>query len=231
LRIRTEAAALAFWSTPHVPRVLAVDEGTGALLLEAIEPGESLMELGVFPGLDPLAALIRSVHRAGASHAGSASRRFPGVADRVQRLFESGLKDYDRRSGLEDVVSRAVYEHGRRLARELAVQPCEPVLLHGDLTPNNTLDGGPRRGLVAIDPAPCWGDPAFDAIDFVFFWANDASTIRRRAEGLADAIGVERERLTRWCQAFAAMNALEIAADSEAAPGRVAHLMSLATEL
>jgi streptomycin 6-kinase len=26
------------------------------------------------------------------------------------------------------------------------------------------LDGGDKRGLVAIDPAPCLGDAAFDAV-------------------------------------------------------------------
>jgi streptomycin 6-kinase len=31
------------------------------------------------------------------------------------------------------------------------------------LTPSSILDGGAERGLVAIDPAPCLGDPAFDA--------------------------------------------------------------------
>ncbi|OUC96640.1 hypothetical protein CA984_14275 [Streptosporangium minutum] len=39
-------------------------------------------------------------------------------------------------------------------------------LVHGDLHPGNVLDGGPR-GLVVIDPRPCVGDPAFDAVDWV----------------------------------------------------------------
>ena len=56
------------------------------------------------------------------------------------------------------------------------------MLLHGDLTPVNVLDGGVERGLVAIDPAPCVGDPAFDAIDLVLWRADDAATIATRAE-------------------------------------------------
>jgi streptomycin 6-kinase len=54
---------------------------------------------------------------------------------------------------------------GCELALRLAAEPSARVLLHGDLTPANILDGGVARGLVAIDPAPCVGDPAFDGVD------------------------------------------------------------------
>jgi streptomycin 6-kinase len=42
-------------------------------------------------------------------------------------------------------------------------------VLHGDLTPSNILDGGAERGLVAMDPAPCLGDAAFDAVDLILW--------------------------------------------------------------
>jgi hypothetical protein len=42
------------------------------------------------------------------------------------------------------------------------------VLLHGDLHLGNALDGGPSRGLIAIDPKACVGDPCFDAV-----WKRD----------------------------------------------------------
>jgi streptomycin 6-kinase len=48
-----------------------------------------------------------------------------------------------------------LYERGRESALRLAAEPSARVLLHGDLTPVNILDGGVARGLVAIDPAPC----------------------------------------------------------------------------
>jgi streptomycin 6-kinase len=53
------------------------------------------------------------------------------------------------------------YERGHRIA-----QYHTPIaLLRGDLTPSNILDRGAGRGLVAIDPAPCVGNAAFDAVD------------------------------------------------------------------
>ena len=83
----------------------------------------------------------------------------------------------------------------------LAAEPTPTVLLHGDLTPVNVLDGGPERGLVAIDPAPCLGDPDFDAVDLVFW----------RADGHRDRSRPARSSLGRrlpaasldWCIAFA----------------------------
>lgn len=74
------------------------------------------------------------------------------------------------------------------------------ALLHGDLTPRNILDGGDRRGLVAIDPAPCLGaDLAFDAIDLLLWRADDVDMIAARAEQLAPAIDVDASRLLDWC--------------------------------
>jgi len=111
----------------------------------------------------------------------------------------------------------------------LAADAAPTVLLHGDLTPVNVLDGGAERGLVAIDPAPCLGDPAFDAIDLVFWRAEDAETIAVRAEQLAPAVGADATRLLDWCAAFAGMVALEIAEASDSGHGQVESLVALAS--
>ena len=73
-------------------------------------------------------------------------------------------------------------------------------------------------GLVAIDPAPCLGDPAFDAVDLLFWRAGDVGVVDERAERLAPSIGADPERLVGWCSAFAAMVALELAEGSADAP-------------
>jgi streptomycin 6-kinase len=171
-RVANEAAALASWETTHVPSVLAVDESVGALLIEAIEPGTPLAESATYPRLESLAALLRSLHEAGVPDS-----RYRPLADRVTQLFDSGMKDYDRRPDLAGVIPPVLYTRGRRLAMRLAVDAAPSMLLHGDLTAVNILDGGADRGLVAIDPAPCLGDPAFDATDLVFWRAEDVETI------------------------------------------------------
>lgn len=126
------------------------------------------------------------------------------------------------------LVSPELYERGRQLAMRLAADTPAAVLLHGDLTPVNILDGGEERGLVAIDPAPCVGDPAFDAIDLVLWRAEDVETIAARAERLAPAIGAEAGRLWKWCAAFAAMIALEIAEASDHSRARVEPFVAFA---
>ncbi|MGZ4534370.1 MAG: aminoglycoside phosphotransferase family protein [Nocardioidaceae bacterium] len=219
-RIVDEAAALARWRTVHVPAVLAVDEGVGALLIEAVAPGTTLAESRAYPSLESLGALITSLHAEV-----DPDPSYRPVAERIAYLYESGLKNYQRRPDLAALISPDLYERGRELALRLAAEAPATVLLHGDLTPGNVLDGGEARGLVAIDPAPCLGDPAFDAIDLVLWRAEDVET---RAKQLAPLIGVDAARLFRWCAAFAAMTALETAEASDKSPERVDFLVAFA---
>jgi streptomycin 6-kinase len=205
-RVGHEAAGLARWTTPHVPAVLAVDESIGALLLEAVDPGTALADSADYPSVESVAALLTSLHDDGVP-----DRSFQVVADRVTYLFDSSRKLYERKPELVGLISPGLYERGRRLALRLAADPTSPALLHGDLTPANVLDGGAERGLVAVDPAPCVGDPAFDAVDLVLWRAQDVGAIAARAEQLAAATRVDAGRVLDWCTAFAGMVALEIA--------------------
>src|SRR6266496_111877 len=66
-----------------------------------------------------------------------------------------------------------------------------------------------RRRLVAIDPAPCLGDPAYDAIDLLTWQVGDGAPIEAPAERLATAIDADTARLLHWCIAFAGMFALD----------------------
>jgi streptomycin 6-kinase len=223
-RLASEAAALHRWTTVHTPTVLAVDDGLGALLIEAIEPGIPLIESLAYPDMKTMAALLNSLHANGVP-----DQSYPPLARRVDRLFDSGSKPYKRHPGLLGVVPPGLYERGRRLAARLAESVRPIALLHGDLTPSNILDGGPQRGLVAIDPAPCLGDDlAFDAIDLLLWQADDIDAIAMRAERLAPAIGGDASHLLDWCVAFAAMTALESAESPTSEPARVQTYITLA---
>ena len=223
-RLAHEAAALARWSTAHVPAVLAVDENVGALLIEAVEPGTPLVESTAYPSVESVADLLTSLH----GHGVPDPLNRP-VGDHIAYLFDAGRKNYERRPDLAEVIPPELYARGRQLAMRLAADAAPTVLLHGDLTPVNVLDGGAERGLVAIDPAPRLGDPAFDVIDLLFWRAKDVETIGVRAEQLAPAIGADTGRLLDWCAAFAGMVALEIAEASDGADEQVEHLLTLAS--
>jgi streptomycin 6-kinase len=69
--------------------------------------------------------------------------------------------------------------------------------LHGDLHLGNVLESA--RGLVAIDPRGCAGDPAFDAVDFALWDAAD----RRGVEARIAELAIHGERLLSWCAALA----------------------------
>ena len=209
-RLGAEAASLSHWQTRHFPRVLAVDGDVGALLIEAIRPGVSLDESGRYPSAPALGDLMGSLHLRPTS-----DTQYGPVAERTAYLFEAGIGNYDRRPDLDAVVPRRLYERGRGMAARLAADPVTAVLLHGDLTPANILDGGTARGLVAVDPAPRLGDPAFDAVDLLLWRPENADTIITRADQIAAVLGVDANRLIRWAAAFAAMNALELAEASD----------------
>lgn len=111
-----------------------------------------------------------------------------------------------------------------------AIEPGTPLVVSSAFpTPSNILDGGERRGLVAIDPAPCLGDAAFDAIDLLLWQADDVETVEARADLLAPAIGTDPSRLIAWCTAFAGMTALELAGSPGTSRDRIQAVVRLAS--
>jgi len=230
-RLASEAAALRRWDTAHVPAVLAVDVGLGALLIEAISPGTMFVDSPTFP-VTALARLLTALHAGG-----RLDRNYPPLPRRVAYLFDSWARHRQQQPELVEVVSPDLFERGRRLASRLAARRAPTVFLHGDLTAVNVLDGGERRGFVAIDPAPCLGDPAFDAIDLVLgpglpaqLWrADDVDAIVARATALAPEFGANAAHLLDWCIAFAGMTASELASESTDSEPRIQSLLVLAT--
>jgi streptomycin 6-kinase len=216
-RLAFEATALGAWDTAHTPAVYALDEAVAALLIEAIEPGTPLVAP---PPMESVAELLRALHDNGVP-----DPSYPTVERRVRDLFDSSIKLYEWHPELASRVPPDLYGRGRNHALKLARDDLPAVLLHGDLTPANVLDGGAGRGLVAIDPAPCLGDAAFDAVDLVVWQADDLATIETRAGRLAAAAGLDAGRVLDWCAAFAGMCALERASRGDT---RIGALLTLA---
>lgn len=197
---RIETEALRAWSgVAAVVRLLDADTEIGALLLEAIEPGTLVSELDEPPGVEQVAGLLRALRTD--VHSG-----FPPLADRLDFIF--ALWERRRADTAAHLVGPEPMARSRRWALRLAGQG--PVtLLHGDLHPSNVLDGGPRRGLVVIDPRPCLGDPCVDAIDWAMLGARSLDEVRTNAERLADRVtGLDTGRLVDWCRATAVLGAV-----------------------
>ncbi len=200
-----EAIALRAWAaSPHAVNLLDADPGTGALLLEKIEPGARLIDQPGLPPLEALAALVTSLRAADESGTGE----LPTLAKRVEFLFAliGRRRDHPRVSALVtlDMVAR-----GHRLALDLATNG-DTGLVHGDMGPANVLTAGPDRGLVAIDPRPCVGDRTVDLIDWALGRATTEGELAGRIRRLcALTPGLDAGRLRQWCQATAVIIAVQ----------------------
>jgi streptomycin 6-kinase len=185
----------------RVPAVLAGDAGAGAVLLEAVEPGTGADELPDPPTAQDWGALIRELHCAAAP---------PGYPRDLRGRCDEFFARIGRRLAEPAIAARlraADLDRGAgRYGALLATAPA-PVLLHGDLHLGNVLDGGPARGLVAIDPRACTGDPCFDAVDYVLDGAG-CDGVAARCDAVAAAAGLDPGRLHAWSRAIAPIIAI-----------------------
>ncbi|MEY9215413.1 aminoglycoside resistance protein [Thermobifida halotolerans] len=207
--IGAEGRVLNIWaSTSRVPRVYEVDARRGGILMEAVEPGFTIAEIGVVPPMERISALINELHEI---RIGASTRwELHPLGSRINFLFD--LWERARAEGpAAELVPAPLMHHGHSLARGLAWEGDNAVPLHGDLHPGNILEGGAGRGLVAIDPRGCLGDAAYDAVDWAVWKATSLNEIEERCMVLAAGIGVPSQRLFRWCVAFAPVFATALA--------------------
>jgi streptomycin 6-kinase len=215
----TEALALHAWAgTPQVVDLLDADPETGALLLEKVEPGAKLSDQPGLPSFEEIARLLASLRVTGRDPLD----QLPTVAERVEFLFAliGRRRSHPR---VTELVPPDLVARGHRLARDLAADAAaelvhgdpglvhgDPGLVHGDLGLPNVLDGGPGRGLVAIDPRPCRGDRTVDAIDWAVGRTTSLAGLRERIERLGALLpDLNGDRLEQWCQATAVINVVQ----------------------
>ncbi|GAA3491494.1 aminoglycoside phosphotransferase family protein [Streptomyces cremeus] len=189
-----------FAPSGRVPGVLAVD-AAGAMVLEEVRPGTEAAHLPQDQLPDLWAALLADLHSvAPPAHWPLDLRgRFEESFARIGRRLSEPL--------IGACVGRTAWRRAIRRCETLLDSQEEPVLLHGDLHLGNALDGGPSRGLVAIDPKACVGDPCFDAVDYVVAGAGDEG-VEARCRRVASACGLDGERLYAWSRVVAPMAAV-----------------------
>jgi streptomycin 6-kinase len=195
-----EATALQTWAgLSRVVQVLEVDLEEGAVLLEGLEPGTQLTGRGADVPWTELGDLLAQLH----SVVVLPSAPFPALVTRVGLMFDLA----ERRllgSAAEPRLPLELLRRARVRAEDLATGG--PVaLLHGDLHPGNVLDAGSARGIVAIDPRPCLGDPAFDAVDWALLPMAEGGTLD---DGVAKLPGLDADRVRAWCAALAPLVAM-----------------------
>ena len=190
-----------FGAGGKVPAVLAADLEAGAVVLEMIEPGTRADALPRPPTGREWAELIQALHVATVppGYPRDLRAQCDGFFERIGRLVSD--------PAIGRWVSSADVERGAERCRALIATETSPVLLHGDLHLGNVLDGGASRGLMAIDPRACVGDPCFDAVDYLLAGAG-RDGVDTRCAALASASGLDAGRLREWCRAVAAIVAI-----------------------
>ncbi len=176
-----ELGALRAWDGRGAPEVLRADEDMAIVLLERIRPGTPAADASA----DEIAALL-SLLRVGPP-AG-----LPPLEALVRERLERAVPE-ERAHG-----PRAEWAWSA-LTRLTAGAP-DPALVHGDLGPRHVVRCA-LRGLCAIDPEPCAGDPAYDAATWIH--AGGRPGRRARFEALAAAASLDRARLRDWCGVIA----------------------------
>jgi streptomycin 6-kinase len=201
--LRFEAAALRHFDGAGAVRLLAADVAAGALLLERAAPGEPLTAVQARDDEEATriaAGVGRRLHR-------PLPGPFRTVEDWARGAF-GWLRDrYGGGTGPlpAAVIGRAEAEHA-----ELVASAAPPVLLHGDLHHDNMLTSD--RGWLAIDPHGVLGEPAYEAGPLLrnpigLGGRPDlAAVLARRVPILAEAYGVDAERIRGWGRAHGAVS-------------------------
>jgi streptomycin 6-kinase len=179
-------AALDAYHGNGAVRLFEADLDAGALLLERLEPGESLSTLAeVTAEMHIAAGIMRGLWQAPVS-----DPTLLHLDDWVtQANLPSSMPLHKR--------SHPWIESALRRAAELLAEPHPEVLLHGDLHFDNVLSS--QRGWLAIDPKGIVGDPAWELAPLLINnldAAGDAwpALVRRRLDQLVEELGFDPER-------------------------------------
>ena len=184
-----------FAASGRVPAVLAADGD--AVVLEEILPGTLAEDLpaATLPAL--WADLLAALHSVPKQPVGLLRGRCEEFFARIGRRLAEPV--------IGARISEAAWALAMRRCERLLDTETGTVLLHGDLHLGNALAG--PRGLMAIDPKACLGDPCFDAVDLVVAGAGQEG-VAARCEAVATACGLDGDRLFAWSQVIAPLLAI-----------------------
>ncbi len=202
------ADILRHWGGSAV-RVYEADDA--ALLIERAMPGTPLS--AQVSGDDDAATHIWC-DVAAALHTKPAPDGWPDLFD-CGRAFNAPCPEHT-------ALSRDLFEHGKREFFALcATQGPKRFLLHRDLHHGNIIRDE-ARGWVVIDPKGNAGELEFEAASFLHNPTRefcDPDHIARRVAILSARLGLDADRLVRWCFAHGVLSAVWSTQNSVFDPG------------
>jgi len=198
----TELEALQAFDGQMAVKLLEADKTRGALLLERLEPGDSLSTMEDDVTATSVAARVMSgLWRPAASVRGS----FPSVQDWLEGMTERSSKALEMNSSFP----AHLLDYASGLGSDLMWDATDSILLHGDLHHGNILAAA-REPWLAIDPKGVTGEPACEIDPFLRenLPAQDWQPVMwRRLDQLSDELSLDREHLRAWCFVRAVLSA------------------------
>jgi streptomycin 6-kinase len=203
--LRNELICLQAYAGHGIPDLLAHDEREGAILLERILPGSDLRPLPEAEAIGALTALMGRLHRAQLPATG-----LPTVADWGQGFD----RHRTRLSRDQDPLPQDLLDHAELTFDRLTGSMQGSVLLHGDLHHMNVL-ASEAHGWQAIDPQGVIGEPAYELGAFLrnpmpalLSWQGLGQVLAQRVALMAEATGIDRQRIVGWGLAQAVLSAI-----------------------
>lgn len=203
--------------------VRVYEHAPGAVLVERLRPGNSLVEMALNARDDEATDILVDVIHQMSSVELSISVK-PSVSERESPNLCATLQHcptvHDWARGFElylettdEQIPRPLVAAGQRVFLDLCASQRRPRLLHGDLHHYNVLFDA-DRGWIAIDPKGVIGEVEYE-IGAVLRNPNERpnlflsrSTIERRVKQFTDRLNLDFERTLAWGFAQAVLSAI-----------------------
>lgn len=225
LEARHEHLALRLWDGTGAVRLHAAAPQRGALLLERLDAERPLTAEPMMDACEVIGQLLRQLDR-------PATPQFDTVADQGERWLDELATPVAQ-------VPRRLQVQARSHLQELLQSAPEPRLVHEDLHDGNVLaplaEDSSRGPWLAIDPKPVAAEPAYAVAPIV--WNRPELTaqahrprihVRLRADVVAEAAGLDEERVRAWTFVRLVRNAVDDSDQGPDADRWQAHMIALA---
>lgn len=201
----SETAALRVYAGRGCAALLEADAEHGAILLEQLEPGDTLAPMAEendARATSIAAAVMRELWQpVPDSHEFISVAKWGQGFQRLHAAFEDGYGPFPA----------YLVDAAERLFADLVASMAEAVVLHGDLHHYNILRAQ-RQPWLAIDPKGVTGEAVYEVgallrnpYPYAVSWPNLKQVQGRRVDQLADELGFDRQRIVGWAIAQAVL--------------------------
>ena len=184
--------------------VRVLDRFDGAVWLERLQPGDSLVGMAVNGNDDQATGILADV----------IGRMYPRAPTSLAPTVQEWARGFERyAAGGDGQIPRPLLDAAQQVYSQLCASQTKPRLLHGDLHHYNVLLDA-ERGWLAIDPKGVVGEPEYEvgaALRNPYERPElftEPAIIERRVDRFARELHLDAGRILAWAFAQAALAAI-----------------------